>query len=225
MGRGNPNPNSQAADVQGEVPAQVPRSSNENGSNGVQVPSATLSTKPSVFGRLSVPKEKNLKYGGQWVYKEVPKDRGSTSGVVKDIGEKEGAVAAQSIALKGANDSTMEHGDQNEGKEDSREPKVNNVSAKIPTPPSGSAREIKNPMVDPMKSLPKAMLSSVLKSFTKARRGPPLTTTNSFSVLLDTNEEGSSLHGLHDGNVMGDANEDVEPQVLGESGTPTHESS
>ncbi|KAI3718100.1 hypothetical protein L6452_18951 [Arctium lappa] len=67
------------------------------------------------------------------------------------------------------------------------------------------------------------LLSSVREAFTKANRGRLNTTP--FSVLMDLDEEGSILHGLHGDDEVGNTTVDVESQVPGKSGTPPNVSS
>ncbi|KAI3735728.1 hypothetical protein L6452_15238 [Arctium lappa] len=153
---------------------------------------ATQSVRHSVFDRLSVPKDDELHFGK-----------------VKGVSpEQEGLDTVEKP--KSTTQEIEESGDQD----------VTPVSMVV-EPVVESAINTPWPPVSAFQTQAKGdFLSSMCRTFTKAKRGRLNTTP--FSVLMDMDEEGSVLHG---GDEVGKTTEDVESQVSSESGTPPNFSS
>ncbi|KAI3692876.1 hypothetical protein L6452_32701 [Arctium lappa] len=169
----------------------------------------TQSKTTSVFDRLSMPKGNELQFGNVTILQ-------------RENGTKE--TYASKLQSNGPN-----AGVENEAPKGKRESdKLKDVTPNFPTvePMVEGTKPTADPSRGVVHDLVKGdFLDSMCKAFTntKAKRG--WLNTTPFSVLIDLDEEGSNLHGLHGDDEVGNTIMDVETQVSGESGTPLNASS
>ncbi|KAI3667334.1 hypothetical protein L6452_42388 [Arctium lappa] len=147
-----------------------------------------------------------------WIHKVVQKDAGSTSGIVKEKETTMGANPEQSVVqstqgieTEVACDVTMAQGVENDAPKGYRESdKLKDATSNFQTveikmertkhiddpsaPPSGGS------VHDPVKG---DILDSMNKAFTNTKAKSGRLNTTPFSLLMDLEEEGSYLHGLH----------------------------
>ncbi|KAI3746820.1 hypothetical protein L6452_09261 [Arctium lappa] len=218
-----PNPNSDAVHVHGTAATDTSSYDVIPGKviGSYQVPEIATS-KPSVFDRLSLPKEKVPTYGEVSILKQQHDPSGAPSYASKHqlatqpssnflpffpLPEKEDIHAtvaarkdkgkAQSCAETDADGFTLVMNRKKTGV--SHDPLAAPTVVTKPLEPSIAS--VKGVAKTPPKP---DVIPSVLKAFTKAKRSRPLETSNPFSVLTRVGEEGPNMHGVNGDEVVGD---------------------